>query len=1242
MSSGTAVPPPMPGGQQPPVSQEADTYDAFIERRLRQTRRQVKGVDIAAGIITLLVGVLVYLLMAALIDHWLVTGGLGFGGRLFLLLGLLAAAGTYTWWAILPAVLGKINPVYAAQTIEQCQPSLKNSLINFLLLRGHRREVSGAVYQAMQQRAAADLSQVEIEAAVDRRHVIRSGYVLAGVMAVFALYLVLSPKSPLTSVARVIWPFSSVKAPTRVTIDDVAPGNVVVYHGDKIDVSARVDGLADDEPVTLRYTTADGQTVDATIEMNVPKNKYLYECRLPPSDSGLQQDVEYRIVAGDCRSARFQVEVRTAPAITVDRVEYEYPAYTGLGKRVVERQGDIRAIEGTKITVAATANQPIGWAEIDLDCDGRQGLKMRATGQNAVGQFKLRMSTDDPNLPEHDSYQVRFADVDGTVNRRPIRYGIEVIRDLPPQVQLLAPVEEEVRVPLDGAVDIQLQAEDPDFALSKVILCAELDEQRLSIEPLLDETHGGPFEATYAFEPSKLGLKVDDRVAYWVEAEDNKQPEPNRALSAQRWIVVTAPEVKDPTGQQPGNGDGNPLRDPEGQPQERPGMAPGEDDQLADDHRPKTPEMEDPAAPEQPPQPGEEPTPEQSPEESQSSDDQKSDEPGADQQGKGASQDSGDAKKQGESQPGQQGEDGQQGEGQNGESGEGEQNNGQQQGDQQSGQNGEGAQQPIDKTDEGGAFEEILKHMQQQGNQGDQQQPEGGEQNQDGEQPQDGQQPDGQQKGDQQPSGGAQGGGKPSADQQQNGDGTQPNDGQSPAGPQGAQQQGNSAAGDQPSEGQQDANQSSGDQPQEGTSPSQQSNDQQMNGPSRSPQSGEPSGDQRQPGEQAVNDRGAGDPKAGKPEGTKGDGAQSTGADGDPDQQQAQQQGEERPDAKGGDPESSESHAGSGKPSTDSEGTPSPQHDNRDRQKQSSDPGQNPGEGKPEEGKSPTTSPKQSDAKGDTAGDRSGGGQEGGGQRSNQSGTGTAGNNTEADQGGSKGKSQGEGETGSKAGDQVETDQQTGRSAKKNDADGSGRQQQRPGGQGEGQGQAGQKNDNQPPGTPQQNPQNGGTPGDQFSKGPGAHGQGNPTTGGADRPGSSGGQPGEGGEPGGTDPNLEYAQEQTDLALEHLRDQLAKQQPDPELLDRLGWSREELAEFARRWQQMKRSAKARGARGEEARHDLTEALRSLGLRPGGTQLDGKNIRTDQLMQRESRRIEAPADWSELYRAYSRGVAGEGR
>ena len=70
--------------------------------------------------------------------------------------------------------------------------------------------------------------------------------------------------------------------------------------------------------------------------------------------------------------------------------------------------------------------------------------------------------------------------------------------------------------------------------------------------------------------------------------------------------------------------------------------------------------------------------------------------------------------------------------------------------------------------------------------------------------------------------------------------------------------------------------------------------------------------------------------------------------------------------------------------------------------------------------------------------------------------------------------------------------------------------------------------------------------------------------------------------------NLDYTRKQTELALEHLRDQLAKEKSDL-LNNRLHWTRDEAERFLKRWEQLQQAA---------AKQDSAGAVRQkVGQRP---------------------------------------------
>jgi hypothetical protein len=218
------------------------------------------------------------------------------------------------------------------QTIEEATPTQRTAWSIFAAAA----EPCGGkgVFQAVEAKAASDIAGVTVETTVDRSRMIRAGYVLCGVMALFAGYKILSPKDPFPTVARVIVPWADIARPARVEITDVQPGDAEIYHGQIVTVSAMVSGVDEGDPVTLLLNTADGQTINRAVPMAVDSGGLRFQCMLPPADTsgltaatdGLRQDVTYRIVAGDAETPEYTLAVVAAPTIIVERLQYQYPA----------------------------------------------------------------------------------------------------------------------------------------------------------------------------------------------------------------------------------------------------------------------------------------------------------------------------------------------------------------------------------------------------------------------------------------------------------------------------------------------------------------------------------------------------------------------------------------------------------------------------------------------------------------------------------------------------------------------------------------------------------------------------------------------------------------------------------------------------------------------------------------------------------------------------------------------------
>jgi hypothetical protein len=527
-------------------------YDEYIDTQIRHTRRMVKAVDIATGLVVLTTGVLVFLLVATAAEDWLVPGGFGTLERSLLFAVLAISVGQHLYRRVWPLLVRPINPVFAAQTIERSSPSLKNSLLNLLLFRERRSDVTDAVYETLEQQAAQRLTRVSVESAVDRTHLIRLGYTLVAVVAACALYKIFSPKDPVIAVERVLMPWADIVPASRVSITDVEPGSTTIARGEMLPISAEVSGVGEDDPVVVRYTTADGQAVEKAVTMKPSASGLRYSGQLPAASepgrpTGVAQNLRYRIEAGDARSHVYSVTVVAAPTITVERVDYDYPTYTGIADRSVEGLGDIRAIEGTRVTIHARANEPIEEASIDFEADGRRDVRMTVKDDIAESSFVLALR-DDHQAAKYTSYALRFKGTDGRSNRDPVTYPIDVLPDYAPEVSILAPKEKVRDVRLDETVLIEVEARDPDFELSEVRLKGDAAGRTVLDESLLSKEQSGRFTGRFQVTPAQHGLKAGDVLQYWVAARDNRTPQPNEVKSEQQTLRIASPG---PNQQQP-------------------------------------------------------------------------------------------------------------------------------------------------------------------------------------------------------------------------------------------------------------------------------------------------------------------------------------------------------------------------------------------------------------------------------------------------------------------------------------------------------------------------------------------------------------------------------------------------------------------------------------------------------------------------------------------------------------------
>lgn len=165
-------------------------------------------------------------------------------------------------------------------------------------------------------------------------------------------------------------------------------------------------------------------------------------------------------------------------------------------------------------------------------------------------------------------------------------------------------------------------------------------------------------------------------------------------------------------------------------------------------------------------------------------------------------------------------------------------------------------------------------------------------------------------------------------------------------------------------------------------------------------------------------------------------------------------------------------------------------------------------------------------------------------------------------------------------------------------------------------------------GKPGENP--GGAP----SQGPS---QNAPRTGGQGGTGSTGASDGPEVGPGDA-PDPDYNRQAAELVLRKLQDDLDRGEVNPELLEKLGWTEDQLKGWSDRLAKQLQQQPAETPVDRARQMQFEEMLRQIDLRKSNAVRSGESQPTRELPQSDSRRSAPPAEYREAYEAFTRGLS----
>ena len=288
-----------------------------------------------------------------------------------------------------------------------------------------------------------------------------------------------------------------------------------IYHSKPAVITAVLSGMS----------TLPDQANAVFVELDNSKRKSLPMMRSASGEFVLRIDRtersgQFYIDTPAGRSGRYKLTVHPVPRFELVQLKYEYPAYTHwpASRTVLGKDNNLRAIEGTRLTITVSSNLPLS-----------EG-KMVLTGSNQDQEHTevlLEPTDEDPlqvrgsfQISRSCSYEISLRSAQGVPGDQNLHGTVTSVPDAHPQVEFLEP-DQVVVAPVNWKVPVEIAAQD-DVGVERILIFRAINGwSPNSVE--LEKKESGPSyaQSKYIFDLPLLGVRPGDVISYYASAYDN-------------------------------------------------------------------------------------------------------------------------------------------------------------------------------------------------------------------------------------------------------------------------------------------------------------------------------------------------------------------------------------------------------------------------------------------------------------------------------------------------------------------------------------------------------------------------------------------------------------------------------------------------------------------------------------------------------------------------------------------------
>ena len=418
-----------------------------------------------------------------------------------------------------------------ARQVDRQYPDLNDRVTVALQLARQRRTgstlsgTSPALLDAAVSDTARYAESVDFSEADQRHRIARSarGFGIAALLVLIAMAAYGTPIAG--ALNRLASPLTHFLPPQR-TFLSVVPGDVEVTSGGQVTVMAKATGEQPDRAV-LQLVSADGSRNALEMKVTAPST-YTHTVR------EIRESLTYTVEAGDAVTPPFRINAIDRPFLGELSLTYRYPAYTRLVSRTTTEGGDIVALKGTKVELAAVnAGRGLSAAALHIEQMDRP-VAMEVTNDTAAASLTVRSG---------GRYRITLRNADGHENADPAWYRIIALPDRAPTLRILSPGRD-TDLTENMIVPFLISATD-DYGFSAMNLIHRKEpEGEAQVKPIPVDRESTMMTQPFVWDLSSENLFPGDVVSYRVEVYDNDTVSgPKRAVS--RTYTVRFPSIEE-------------------------------------------------------------------------------------------------------------------------------------------------------------------------------------------------------------------------------------------------------------------------------------------------------------------------------------------------------------------------------------------------------------------------------------------------------------------------------------------------------------------------------------------------------------------------------------------------------------------------------------------------------------------------------------------------------------------------